>query len=287
MHGLVQRHLLPLLLLPLLAGAQEPSGLEKAKQEIKTLPAVRSESERTGVRLPSFTAPSPATEAVTPSPGAPQSAGSTTAEADKTKASGNWLVDAMMKEEARAASRKSGKGRDELTATDRTEGRDPLADPSRRTETAPSAPDARDRATALAVDNPLAPFMADWISKRDQDLLLPKTMPGLGDPREGLGTPVGPTGDAATITFRGLEARPDPATGPALRPAPENPFLQAVLAPEKPAPAAAPTPAPANPIGSNPALTPPEPARDSRTPPPIDLSKPSQDAKYFPQLKRF
>lgn len=286
MHGLVQRRLLPLLLLPMLAGAQEPSGLEKAKQDLKTLPAVRSESERTGMRLPNIANSGSASDATTPPPDSPHAAGAAT-EAPKAKASGNWLVDAMMKEEARTSGRKAGRDGDDRAGTDRNDANDPLADTRRTAEAERGAPGARDRDTALVVDNPLAPFMADWISKRDQALLLPKAVPGLGDPREGLGAPVGPVGDPTTITFRGLEARPETATGAALRPTPENPFLQAVLAPEKPGPAAAPAPAPANPIASNPALTPPEPARDSRPPPPIDLSKPSQDAKYFPQLKRF
>lgn len=285
MHGLVQRRLLPLLLLPMLAGAQEPSGLEKAKQDLKTLPAMRNESERTGLRLPSIATPGPVNDVATPPP-VSRHTGGAAAETEKAKASGNWLVDAMMKEEARTSGRKAGRDGDDRAGTDRDDVKDPLTDTRRTAEADRGALGTRDRDTALVVDNPLAPFMADWISKRDQALLLPKAVPSLGDPREGLGAQAGPVGEPTTITFPGLEARPDAATGAALRPTPENPFLQAVLPPEKPAPAAAPAPAP-SPIGNDRTLAPPEPARESRPPPPIDLSKPSQDAKYFPQLKRF
>jgi len=266
-----------LFLLPALAVAQEPSGLEKARQDIKSLPAVRQESERAEVRLPNITAPGPDTAAVPP-PAAPAARRESATTPAKAETSGNWLVDAMMKEEAKSA-KAAG-----LTADRRRD--DPLA----KGEDA-AAGDGVDRGlrsaeSPLSVTNPLEPFMTEWISQRDRALLLPKSTSGSG--RSGGGfAPAPALGDAVTITFRSVDPRSEAAAAPANAAPNENPFLQALLPPpgrsiEPPAPPANPPPA-----AGNPALGAPEPARDTRPPPPIDLSKPSDDKKYFPQLKRF
>lgn len=284
------RPVLAILLIPVLAGAQEPSGLEKAKQDLKTLPSVRKESDRPAISLPNIAAPSPAADLPAPMP-SPNRSRAATEEAKDRKGTDNWLVDAMMKDDSRqtGTDRKGTKARAEAhpldsgtPGTDRDSDREP-------TGTKESVRDDRERASDLAlekVENPLTPFMADWISKRDHALLLPKSTP---EPGFGTAAPslVGGPGQAATVDFRRIDGRIDPMTGPVARPPVENPFLQALQVPAVPPPAAAPVPTPPGTGDRAPALMPPEPVRDNRSLPPIDLSKPSQDSKYFPQLKRF
>lgn len=284
------RLLLAILLIPVLAGAQEPSGLEKAKQDLKTLPSVRKESDRPAISLPNIAAPSPATDLPAPMPSSNRSR-ATTEEAKGGKGTDNWLVDAMMKDDSRqtGTDRRGTKARaeahpldSETTGTDRDSDREPTAAKE-------SAQDDRERASDLAlekVENPLTPFMADWISKRDHALLLPKGTPEPGFATEAPSLVGGPD-QAAAITFRGVDGRLDPMTGPVARPPVENPFLQALQAPAIPPPAVAPVPTLPGTGDRAPALMPPEPVRDNRSLPPIDLSKPAQDNKYFPQLKRF
>jgi len=286
------RSILPLILLPVLAGAQEPSGLEKAKQDLKTLPSIRKESDRPALNLPNIAAPSPAADLSAPMP-SPSRSRANADEAKSGKGTDNWLVDAMMKEDSRQAGtgRKGAKMRDEAhpldadsetDGTDRNSGREPTA--AKNAEL-----DERARASDLEfakVESPLTPFMADWISKRDHALLLPKGTSEVGFVPETPGLVGGPD-RAVAITFRGIDGRLDPVAAPEVRQPGENPFLQALQAPPVTPPPAAPAPTLPGVGDLAPALMPPEPARDPRSPPPIDFSKPSQDNKYFPQLKRF
>ncbi len=279
-----------ILLLPVLAGAQEPSGLEKAKQDLKTLPSVRKESDRPAISLPNIAAPSPAADLPAPMP-SPARSRANTDEAKSGKGTDNWLVDAMMKDDSRQSDtgRKGPKTRDEAHPLDSEATRTDRDSESGPTTARNSALDERERASDLAiakVENPLTPFMADWISKRDHALLLPKGTPESGFGSEAGGIVGGPD-HPVTIDFRGIDGRLDPVTGPAGRQPADNPFLQALPAPAVPPPPVAPVstlPAPGDRV---PTLLPPEPVRDTRSTPPIDLSKPSQDNKYFPQLKRF
>ncbi len=277
-----------LILLPVLAGAQEPSGLEKAKQDLKTLPSVRQESERANLRLPTIAAPS--TSADAPAPRSPAlRSGAKSEETQKDKGTGNWLVDAMMKGESRSTTnrgRKAMNERDDANPLD-SETADPDRDPD-RDQNAEREPllESRARESALAAENPLAPFMADWISQRDHALLLPKNSPDLGLGAETPTLPGGPN-QPVMIDFGGLGGRSDPRVGPSPMQPAENPFLQALQSPAIPPPVVTTNPTVPGVGDRSPALAPPAPARDARPPPPIDLSKPSQDTKYFPQLKRF
>ena len=289
--SVIRPHFL-LCLLPVLAGAQEPSGLEQVKQDLKTLPTVRKESERPDLRLPSIAAPSPATDLPAPRPPTARP-GAASGEAKPDKGTGNWLVDAMMNGASRpttGSDRKATKARDDahpLGAENEENERDPNQNPDRdRNAEREPLLGSRARESALAAENPLAPFMADWISKRDHPLLLPKNSAGQGFGSETSGLSGSPD-QPVTIVFGGIGGRPDPVAGPApLQPA-ENPFLQALQSPPVPPPAVAPTLTFPEAADRTPVLTSPPPARDARPPPPIDLSKPSQDTKYFPQLKRF
>jgi hypothetical protein len=210
---------------------------------------------------------------------------------------GNWLVDAMQMETVR----KSG-GRDF-----RKRLRDDESDPAqawpkpgkgRDKDTflqtaAQGAPEERDPTKLTAtVDNPLTPFMTDWISKRDQALLMPKpaSLPGFdGNPSF---LPSGPAGSTPPGLIQGnFGIRPDNAIAP--RQGPENnPFLDS-LAPAKvpgrdSSSVTLPNP-PAKVAERTLQFLPPfeNPNEAKRPPAPIDLSKPAQDTKYFPQLKRF
>jgi len=282
------RPLFLLFLLPAVAAAQEPSGLEQAKQDLKVLPTLRKESERPELRLPDLAAPTPAMDLPAPlTPAGRPAAGLD--EDNKQKSSRNWLVDAVMKGDDRRTDRtgRSDKGqRDEAEALDGNGGlleRDPHRELAREKEPLHAA---RDGESTLAAVNPLEPFMADWISKRDHAVLLPAIPPsqGLG----GTHTPPGGGPDqAVTIIFRGIDGRADPIGGPLPQRAAPNPFLEALQAPSIPPPAAAPPPPLPGEGDRAPLLRPPETTRETRSQPPLDLSKPPDDKKYFPQLKRF
>lgn len=286
------RPLLALLLLPVLAGAQEPGGLEKAKQDLKALPSIRKESDRPALNLPNIAAPSPAADLPVQMPSSTRSR-ATAEEAKNGKGTDNWLVDAMMKGDSRQTGpgRRGAKARDEAHPLDADSESSGADRESSREATAAKEPALNERARASELDfakveNPLTPFMADWISKRDHALLLPKGTPDIGLGPETPGLAGGPD-QAATITFRGIDGRPNPLAAPEARQPVDNPFLQALQTPAVTPPPAPPT-ATLPGVGDRvPALLPPEPARDTRSPPPIDLSKPSTDSKYFPQLKRF
>ena len=141
--------------------------------------------------------------------------------------------------------------------------------------------------TEAAKLNPLAPFMARWMTSKDYVLL---AKPGMGDslppspsawgeiplprgtpsPTEGGNTGRNPPPDSFSA---GIQSSPITAGA--------NPFLQFVLAAPPKAttpPAVAPAPAPAAGLPLEPALARPQ------TP---AIAKPSDDAKYFKQLKRF
>jgi len=284
------------LALPLLAAAQEAGTIEQVKKELGTLPATKADLEQNRLRMPSIAAPdtSAGTQTALPSPAA---LGRASQEQPTGKDTGNWLVDAMMKETERKSSGRDEKKR--LRAGDRDE-IDAWMDSGKGREkglfldaSAKETPEAGDPAKlADAVDNPLLPFMNGWISKRDQALLLPKaaTIPGIdaGTPLQ-TAVPAGASNPGLDPANLGLRA--DNEVAPILG-RDSNPFL-AGLPPARPPSSettqvAVPVP-PANAGERSPQILPPTdgPAEARRPLAPIDLAKPSPDAKYFPQLKRF
>jgi len=210
----------------------------------------------------------------------------------KTKRSSNWLLDAMNEqktgEKDKDGTATLGTGSDEL---------DPAhvalagtGEPSVATES------KRDRAAKPPVnaDNPLSNYMAGWMTPRDYDVLKVKPADNSLAPIPE-GTTASRGGDPANLDslLRG-ESVPPPA--PLANPIGEtkaNPYvgdlgqipgLEAVK--EAPGPAAPGLP------GFAPAAPAPATVRGDQNPPPeapppADPLKPSEDAKYFKQLKRF
>lgn len=146
--------------------------------------------------------------------------------------------------------------------------------------------------------NPLAGYMAGWMTSRDFNLLArPETGGGPGWPGGAGGS--GVTGPGETFSpspaFFAAAIGGPAAVGPARAEgsagAPENPYLQALALPASPPaqppllvlpPSPGPAPFPA-------VLSPPDrPAPPERIElPHPELQKRDDDAKYFPQLKRF
>lgn len=149
-----------------------------------------------------------------------------------------------------------------------------------------------------AAPNPLAGYMAGWMTSRDFNLLAkPDTGGAPGLPGGGAGPAATGPGDSFSPSPAFFSAAiggaadlgPSRGSGPAG--APENPYLQALALPAPlpagppplalpPSPASAPFPSVLPPLDS-----PPPPARNELSHP--DLQKRDDDAKYFPQLKRF
>lgn len=290
------RSLFLCLTLPFLAAAQEATTIDQVKRDLKTLPVTKADLEQSRLELPSIAAPATAADTLTAFPPPPAMGRATAEKAEETQ-TGNWLVDAMRKEADRKSTGRDDRKRlrdDDRAPTDTwpQPGSDRDKDSFLRTA-AQGAPAERDPTTlTTTVDNPLMPFMTDWISKRDQALLLPKSasLPGFDGNASFL--PSGPAGETSPGLIQGdFGIRPDHAVAP-VRSAENNPFLEHLppaLGPGRESTSVAlPNPAPNPAERSLQFLPPPDNPNEAKRPPaPIDLSKPAQDTKYFPQLKRF
>lgn len=287
---------------PAASAATSGSGatIDEAKRDFQALKASRTTPGQAteNLTLPKVDLPSPLPQSAPPA--------RTARDEKKEKAAQlkakNWLLDAMAKHEKNTPDERGRKRggslterastSDELTLTGQ-ETPDPLTGEFRPQDLPHEKTPAKPK-EAPPLDNPLTPFMAGWISQRDHEALLPKTSatplldsslaqlidsPGASLPSTSVGGP-------ASVTLPGFSALP--ASPPALA---DNPYLKADL-PALPAPrvalpaASAALPGPNLPPELKPALVePPAPAKNAVPAP--DLAKPAQDAKYFPQLKRF
>lgn len=248
---------------------------------------------------------------VGPAPGAAPSApaplpAERDASLDSTKkgsTTGNWLVDAMDKDKASGRAQPSRPGDERLKGdTDLT--LDPDRADSERADGAKdgaSGSQARDsggpREPAEHVYNPLDSFMGNWISAHDHDLLVPTSKgeapagaesaprgdaPGVVDPMPSgsLTEMLLPAPDAASWADSKPEANPflapaDPETAPAVKF-----FTGADASGFAPFGLADPVPGMASPGAAA------QPSDTPRTFLP-DFAQPSDDDKYFRQMKRF
>lgn len=212
-------------------------------------------------------------------------------------ATGNWLVDAMDRasERARQQGGKDGAPRDDrdsLRTGDRTALRadqdSELQDEGRDDRLAAKEP-------AAAAYNPLEAFMGQWVSARDRDLLLPESrgdgVSGGGPGRAGAGL----SGEGASAqpgdVFAGLLPPPEAASEEDSKAAP-NPYLAAMDLQE-----AAPVKLFATPDAQDLPLTSAQsgPSWFGSQPGTLDtprsfipdFARPSDDDKYFKQMKRF
>ncbi|MBL9213643.1 MAG: hypothetical protein JNL92_24480 [Opitutaceae bacterium] len=280
------------------ARTAKPDTIETARQELQQLKVGRDALNSNPSGLPRLTAPewhggtAPAVApAVAPRPSLAPDARNP-----------NWLVEAMRKpgDSSVDGRRRDGRRDDhEPRATGR-----PVTARERTDEPGDSSAESRDTSTqdsnrgrpapALAVVNPLAAFLDDWMSPQDYALLQPgisasRNSPlGLPSPALNAGSPLAertglPGLPGAQAQGPGFPAAGGPGT---LR---ENPFLQALepslgkVSPPMPMPRAAltstsPTPAPAS------AVVPVSPAPPPRIP---DFVRPPSDEKHFKPLKRF
>jgi hypothetical protein len=217
----------------------------------------------------------------------------------KKEGTGNWLVDAMDKTDPKASQRKD---KDDLLKTDsdalrgdehastHTEAEFVAIDQSR--EKAHEAEPAK-----KAAYNPLDSFMSGWISAKDQDVLLPVSKGEItasdgakahADPLQNL--ELGPSGPASEPLIPGLDA----VSAPESKGLP-NPYLaeldavsvnqvKAFTAPELPAfgPSEISDPIRASPVQGFDT----RPTDTSKGVVP-DFAQPTDDDKYFKQMKRF
>jgi hypothetical protein len=286
------------LLWPAAQAQPEPSVLEAAKQDLQDIKASKTEATRTRVELPSISGPElrgASNPLPVPRPQAVEKAA--------RGKSDNWLLDAMSASDERTEEEEkllilTG----EKTETElQLEKRFRL--PGEKIEQAPSnqsqktKEENRNPSNQAAIDNPLTAFMGDWISQRDHALLLLKatsspasnsarvSLPMPTDIYQGAGSPItaGFSDEVTAATTSGFSL----SNGPS-----ENPYLQTFLQPLPKSSAMRPE---ISALGQ-PRNDPPEPSiRRQSEPPvstgkplmPVELTKPDEDKKYFPQLKRF
>ena len=276
------------------------TGIAAAQREFQALRAAEKvRGEELKLQLPDITAPNLQPSA----PPSPMS-GLERNKPGKTKGrkqkSDNWLVDAMMKTPEDPDAPKAWSDED-----DPAEPQDPfaelIAETLRPAPKAGSEPGKSERHSArdervIEAPNPFASYMSAWISPQHRDLLMPRPQSPAGGsagdrgmPAGGGGFTGGPGGRSSAVTETGPAAWSGPIPGGSshhglVDETKANPFLN----PGDFAPAAA------LPFIAQPPVAPPPPAMPAipdaappRTEPPAPLAKPAEDAKYFPQLKRF
>jgi hypothetical protein len=200
------------------------------------------------------------------------------------KKTDNWLVDAMKQTDRAAKNRdrreRTGDGKDDekRSHTDAARGQSAPAEQSPGTR------------TAIAVVNPFARYLADWMTPQDYAVLrsaVDRNDPSRGsvqsDPSQSgaLPTEMTPLFGGDLASFGASSENRQPATST------ENPYLSALTMPAVPQTFVPPVPAPASPSTGPVLLAPVAPAEPPSKSTIPDFAKPSGDEKYFKQLKRF
>lgn len=294
--------------------AASPEGsISAAKRELDAIRAARNPAAvEQKAELPSFTAPE--LQLSKPRQGSLTKRERLTREQlEAERKAKNWLIDAMEKErELDAAARDGRKGRAELESERVLAEREALRNPEleldrddpaaialREADAAAKAEEQRrERAVReTPVSNPLAGYMAGWMTPQDFALLQPNLGAAATDaatfdagtaPAAGSSVAPGtalsnPGGEISTSLFGERTGAPAAATM-------ENPYLQPLLPATQletvlmPAPAPMPAPPPSIAPVLAPATRREEPPAKSTVP---DFVRPSDDEKYFKQLKRF
>lgn len=300
--------------LALLAGtlaAQTPAGSEAAtdagiagaQREFQTIREHQTSAPgTTKLELPRISAPA---ETTAPSPAPvimPRDRETLLLEKKKAERAKNWLVDAVMHDADDATGRDADAKSKDATKLDPALAADPFAqliaeqkqraredERARAGERSPA--ESGPGALTAPPPNPLAGYMAAWISPQDHELLLPKpenssaaALPGLA----GVDVANRPTSDRGPANDLFVPGVDD------FKPAADaNPYLAPPLpAPPATAPASgggAPdlVPPAADTFHAPPAMSGPAPVEREKSVAPPGLAKPEDDAKYFPQLKRF
>jgi hypothetical protein len=283
------------------APAPPADSISATKKDLAAVKALGSPAEASGSSLPTVDL-----KAVSPGPGGERiEAPALTPAADEASldpsrkrdkgATGNWLVDAMERKPEKA---RAGTGRDGLSRADGDLLREGDRAALREDQDARGSQEPGERAgpkdRSAGAYNPLDAFMAGWISARDRDLLLPAKGYAAGGgeparPRQGGFQDVGAA--SAEFTIEGLLSPADfgEPGGQAAQP---NPYLASPDLSPAPGPRAFSSPQP-------PATTAPgdraAPFFFGAQPDAIDaprsfipdFARPSEDDKYFKQMKRF
>ena len=292
---------LSLVLIAALARAGDPpAGGDSISEAKKDLASIKGQAgpQDPGAALPTLELKDigPVPSAPAPLPVADPESASSAERTKKQGGTGNWLVDAMDRNAAESRSQRDkdrGRGdRDLLKLDGELKAPDAKGDLDERLN-----PAERDRPSeeehVSGAYNPLDSFMGGWISAKDHDLLLPSAKGGPGAAREhadlipGLGT-----GAAEDPVSAMLE--PQEPAGFADAKGVENPYLAAIdLSPSRPARTflnsednGPPSGLPdfSRGISTNGVSDRPFDASRSAIP---DFAQPSDDDKYFKQLKRF
>ncbi|MBP6508334.1 MAG: hypothetical protein KA257_12285 [Opitutaceae bacterium] len=274
------------------------SAIAAAKREFDALKASRTTLEQNKLALPKIENPSLAPRYIAPT----AISKSTQKEKAAQQKANNWLLEAMQQNDKQARTsddRHSAKSQDdkeidplEAHAAGAADELTRLPQGNRQEETPPKE--------VRSSDNPLSSFMTGWISVRDQAVLLPKTSdtPQLDAALTQLLSSYAETAAVSSaINPANRPNGPTIATGAGmsgLAPVTDNPYLQLNLSPflSGPGQGAPATSAdlqlptgPGTPDFKAPRMT--APPAEAKPGPAFDLSKPPQDDKYFPQLKRF
>ncbi|MCF7686783.1 MAG: hypothetical protein K9M98_09805 [Cephaloticoccus sp.] len=273
--------------------ARKPTTIESVQVEFKSLhPPQHLPEAATKLSLPGLTSLD-TSEAVPIQ--SPLQRAKELQEKNHSTRSKNWLVDAMMKPDKTSTLGNKADADD----TEKDEALDPFErliaenkqGVSSEAQTAAKLESDREELKSKVV-NPLSGYMSGWISARDQDLLLRDVAaPDAALTISRFSDSLPPSGP---ILSNGVFSPPsDAPQGGVQNPfsVPANPYLALpAISPDErsliPVSAnSAPDPIPPQPpvqVTAPPPQAPP--ARDNMPP---GLAKPEEDARYFPQLKRF
>ena len=268
-----------------------PDVMAMAKRDLETIKAVRETATQPKATLPQFEKPGlPASMSKPPVWVAPASS-------PKRKVN-NWLLEAMEKPELRKNREATSAKTHDLARRDNLNGE--LARNTDGRESATGRLDGREANMAGTKDqardeknrNPLAAYMASWMTPRDYALLQPSVagltaaeLTARGEPSGEFALPslVGRSGSlSSNASFSPVESQVaffHTRENPFLAKSPETPVATSgVTIPLRvPVPRTAIPPAPVSPVIEMPITRPIGP----------EFARPSTDEKYFKQLKRF
>jgi hypothetical protein len=271
-----------------------PDSIATAKKELAAIKALSAPTDSASA-LPTVDmkdiGPAPGAEAREAPATTPAETEASLDPSKKKEGTGNWLVDAMDKKSDRT---KSPSGRDDISKGDAELLRDGDRDGSQGDRDAEAAQDARERAAdKAAAQNPLDSFMGGWISARDHDLLVPiaKGDGAAGDAARASGDEPSQLDLGQHGLAEDILPAPDPGSWGDSK-APSNPFI--ALMDLDPAVSLKPFAAPDSGGLEAPAF-PSGPVSSGVNPGPMDgardiipgFAQPSDDDKYFKQMKKF
>jgi hypothetical protein len=284
------------------ASEAAPDSISSAKKDLAAVKALGTPAESPVASLPSVDM-----KAVGPGPGgvridapAPLPADDeATADPSKRKekgATGNWLVDAMDK---KTDKERSASGRDALSKVDRDLAlRNGERAATREELESPGAPESAGRAgpkeSNASVYNPLDAFMAGWVSARDRELLLPARGDGAAGGEFARARPGSPQDGGPALgdfTIEGLLSTGELGIAAEAR-AESNPYLSSADLAEAPSPRMFSGPEASGPVGPEGRAAPAwfgseAGALDAPRTFVPDFAHPSDDDKYFKQMKKF